>query len=106
MSQSFHGQAGTNTQESIDLTLEKETFAQLAGRYKWTTRWLALQLFLLAGTMTVPYLWPDGKELAGVVFGVGLTMTLFVAITGLVVGTVNLVRRLVSSVRNSDALAA
>jgi hypothetical protein len=106
MSESFHGQAGTNTQDSIDLTLEKETFVELAGRYKWATRWLTLQLFLLAGTMTVPYLWPNGKEMAGVVFGVGLTMTVFVAITGLVVGTVNLVRRLFSSVRNSDTVAS
>ncbi|MFC4407074.1 hypothetical protein [Haloarchaeobius iranensis] len=105
MSQSFHGQAGTETKESIELTLETETFFQLVRRYKWTSRWLALQLFLLAMTATVPFLWPNGKELAGVVFGVGLTMTIFVAITGLVVGTVNAARRLYSAVRNSDAVA-
>ena len=106
MSQSYRGQAGTKTKERIDLTFEKETFYQLVGRYKWTSRWLALQLFLLAGTMTVPYLWPNGTELAGVVFGVGLSLTIFVAIAGLVIGTVNGVRRLYSSVRNSDAVAA
>jgi len=106
MSQSYHGQAGTKTKESIDLTFEKETFYQLVSRYKWTSRWLALQLFLLAWTMTVPYLWPDGTELAGVVFGIGLSLTILVAIAGLVVGTVNAVRRLYSSVRNSDAIAA
>lgn len=106
MSQSFHGKAGTNTKESIDLTLETETFFQLVNRYKWTSRWLALQLFLLSGTLTVPFLWPNGKELAGVVFGIGLTMTMFVAITGLVVGTVNVLRRLYRSVRNSDGIAA
>ena len=106
MSQSYRGQAGTKTKESIDLTFEKETFYQLVSRYKWTSRWLALQLFLLAWTMTVPYLWPNGKELAGVVFGVGLSLTIFVAIAGLVVGTANAVRRLYSSVRNSDAVAA
>lgn len=105
MSQSYRGQAGTKTKESIDLTFEKETVSQLVNRYKWTSRWLALQLFLLAGTMTVPYLWPNGAELAGVVFGIGLTMTVFVAIAGLAVGTVNAVRRLYSAVRNSDAVA-
>ncbi|WP_256298861.1 hypothetical protein [Haloarchaeobius salinus] len=102
MTESFHGQAGTESRERIDLTLEKETLVQLVGRYRWTSRWLALQVFLLAWTVTVPFLWPDGQEFAGVVFGIGLTLTIFVAITGLVVGAVNVARRLSSTVRHAD----
>lgn len=102
MSESFHGQAGTETRESIDVTFDKDTFLTLARRYKWTSRWLALQLGLLLLTATVPYLYPNGHEMAGVAFGIGLALTLFVAVAGVALAVANAARRLRSRLLHSD----
>ncbi|WP_435345494.1 hypothetical protein [Haloarchaeobius sp. HRN-SO-5] len=104
MTESYRGRAGTAERPSIDFSLDRGTVIQLRNRYPWVVRWLLAELAILSLTATVPYLFPQGGELAGVLFGMGLTMAVFVGAVGLVAGAVATfyrVRRTVARNRSS-----